>query len=147
MNGVDRFFKLYMAIEDYRWPGFAGYTLKDLLTTDVASNTNDGVFYEHRQEKTNDLWGLFSSANRTSVDYPTIAPTDQGEILDEWNYCVNGGVEPALDVNVDKDGRSEKVKGKIVIRRGPSNGGFDSCVSYGGIGKSSLFFRKSILLD
>jgi len=132
MNGVSRYFKLYLGEDDYRSPGYSGFTLKDLLTTDIAQNGNDGVFYEHRQEATNDLWNLFDTNNNTnsSVNYPTMAPTNHGAWPEHGKYCVNGGISPVLDVNVDST--HEDIFGRILIRRGPNSEG--RCRSYEGIG-------------
>merc|ERR1719204_447216 len=124
MNGVDRYFKLYLSDDEWRWPGFAGYTLKDLLTTKVAQNTFDGVFYEHNEDTTDDLWDLFQTMNETNSTMPTPAPTSIG-VPTFGEYCVNGGNLAALDVNVNEP--ENNIFGRIAIRRG-------DCLSYEGIG-------------
>merc|ERR1719204_2399975 len=136
MNGVDRYFKLYLGENDYRWPGYAGYTLKDLLTTEVAQNAHDGVFYEHLLEESNDLWGLFETNDRNLSDsyYPTSAPTNHNP--DQERYCVNDGTAPALDVNVDSE--FENIFGRILIRRGINDGKRGSCASYEGVGLAGV---------
>ena len=74
MNGVLRHFNLYLGDDDFRWPGFAGYTLRDLVYTDAAQHTADGVFYEHNKIQTSDLWDLFAEVNETNLTYgnPTV---------------------------------------------------------------------------
>ena len=79
MNGITRYFKLYIGDLKFRWTGFAGYTLKDLLTTDVATNTMDGIFYEHNKDETYDLWSIFqtprndtNATNSTDSGSPTV---------------------------------------------------------------------------